>query len=57
MYVDLNKTVFMRMPPGYGKQDKVFKLNRALYGFCRSFFLWLQKLTNKMKKLGFKKIS
>ncbi len=28
---DLDKTVFMRMPPGYDEQGKVLKLNTALY--------------------------
>ena len=44
------------MPPGYSKQDRVLKLNRALYGLRQSLLLWQQKLTDEMKKLGFKKI-
>ena len=27
----LDKTVFMRMPPGYVEQRKILKLNKALY--------------------------
>lgn len=54
VYVDLNKTVFRRMPSGYGKKGKVLKLNKALYGLRQSLFLWQQKLTDEMKKLGFK---
>ncbi len=40
VHADLDETVFMRMPPGYGEQGKVLKLNRALY--CRrwSLLLW-----------------
>ena len=38
------------------KQSKVLKLNKTLYGLWRSPLLWQQKLTNEMKKLGFKKI-
>ncbi len=53
---NLDKTVFMRMPPGYGKHGKILKLNRALYGLRRSFLLWQQKLTDEMKKLGFEEI-
>ena len=56
VHADLDEIVFMRMPPGYGKQSKVLKLNRALYGLRRSPLLWQQKLTNEMKKLGFEKI-
>ncbi len=53
---DLDKTVFIRMPPEYGEQDKVFKLNGALYGLRQSLLLWQQKLTDEMKKLGFEQI-
>ena len=53
----LDKTVFMRMPPGYAEQGKVLKLNKALYGLRRSPLLWQQKLTNEMKKLGYAEIS
>ena len=56
VHADLDETVFMRMPPGYGEQGKVLKLNRALYGLRRSPLLWQQKLTDEMKKLGFKEI-
>ncbi len=56
VYVNLDETVFMRMSPGYGEQSKVLKLNRALYGLCRSLPLWQQKFTDEMKKLGFEEI-
>ena len=52
----LDETVFMRMPPGYGEQGKVLKLNKALYGLRRSPLLWQQKLANEMKKLGYAEI-
>ena len=52
----LDKTVFMRMPPDYAEQGKVLKLNKALYGLRRSPLLWQQKLTNKMRKLGYAEI-
>ena len=48
--------VFMRMPPGYAKQGKVLKLNKALYGLQQSPLLWQQKLTNEMKKAGYSEI-
>ena len=56
VHADLDETVFMRMPPGYGEQGRVLKLNRALYGLRRSPLLWQQKLTDEMKRLGFKEI-
>ncbi len=50
VYSDLDETVFMRMPPGYGEQGIVLKLKRALYGLRQSLLLWQQKLTDEMKK-------
>ena len=52
----LDKTVFMRMPPGYAEQRKVLKLNKALYRLRRSPLLWQQKLTNELTKLGYAEI-
>ncbi len=37
--LDLDETVFLRMPPRYGKQGKVLKLNIALYGLRQSLLL------------------
>lgn len=56
VHADLDETVFMRMPPGYGENGKVLRLNCALYGLRRSPLLWQQKLTSEMKRLGFKEI-
>ncbi len=56
VHTDLDKTVFMRMLPGYSKQGKVLQLIRALYGLRRSPLLWQQKLTDEIKKLGFEEI-
>lgn len=56
IYTDIIKTVFLHMFPGYAKNSKVIYLNKALYCLKRSFLLWLQKLTNKLKKLVFKEI-
>ena len=52
----LDETVFMRMSLGYAEQEKVLKLNKALYGLRCSPLFWQQKLTNKMKKLGYAEI-
>ena len=56
VHADLDETVFMRMLPGYGKQSKVLKLNKALYGLRQSPLLWQQKLTKEIKKFGFEEI-
>ena len=56
VHADLDETVFIKMPPGYGEQGKVLRLNKALYGLRRSPLLCQQKLTNQMKILGFTEI-
>lgn len=56
VHANLDKTVFMRMPPGLGENGKVLRLNRAFYGLCQSPLLWQQKLTGEMKRLGSKEI-
>ena len=53
VHADLDEMVFMQMLPGYTEQSKVLRLRKALYGLCRSFLLWQQKLTDAMKTLGF----
>jgi hypothetical protein len=45
VHADIDETVYMRMPPGYGKPNKVVRLNKALYGLRRSPILWQTKFT------------
>lgn len=56
VYADLDKMMFLRMPPRYGKNNKVLRLNKAFYGLQQSFFLWQQKLMKEIERLGFKTI-
>ena len=56
VHANLDETVFIKMPPGYNKQGKVLKLNKTLYGLRQSPLLWQQKLTDKIKKVGFEEI-
>lgn len=56
VHANLDKMVFMRMPPEYNKNRKVLRLNRALYGLRRSPLLWQKKLTYELKRLRFKEI-
>ena len=48
--------VYMRMPPGYGKPNKVVRLNKALYGLRRSPILWQTKFTGVLQKMGFTEV-
>ena len=35
VHANIDETVYMRMPPGYGKPNKVIRLDKALYGLRR----------------------
>jgi hypothetical protein len=53
---DLDKVVYIRLPPGFEKPGKVLLLKKALYRLRRSPLLWQQKLTNVFTNLGFKPV-
>jgi len=42
------------MPPGFAKEGKVLRLQKALYGLRRSPLLRQMNLTSSLKELGFK---
>ena len=58
VYYDLDKVVYMKLPPGFnnGKKDKVLRLRKALYGLRRLPLLWQKNLTSSLNKLGFKEV-
>lgn len=56
VHTDLDETIFIRMPPGYAKQGKLLRLNKALYGLRRSSLLWQQKLINILKSFDLTEI-
>ena len=56
MHADIDETVYMRMPPGYGKLNMVVRLNKALYGLRRSPILWQTKFTGVLRNMGFKEV-
>lgn len=43
----------MEPPEGYGKEGKIWKLKRSLYGLKQSPRMWNEKFTPFMKGLGF----
>ena len=45
--------MFICIPPGYSKNDKVLDLNKSLYGLQQSLLFWQQKLIIELKTLGF----
>jgi hypothetical protein len=56
VHADLDEEVYMRMPPGFSKPNKVLRLNKALYSLRRSPLLWQTKFTSALKDLGFTEV-
>jgi hypothetical protein len=56
MNAQLETPVYMRMPPGYRENGKVYRLNKALYGLRISPLLWQRTLTCALADLGFQTI-
>lgn len=55
---ELNETVYMEQPDGYkvnGKEDHVYKLNKAVYGLKQASKTWYDKIDNALMSLQFKK--
>ena len=51
---DLDKVVYIRLPPGYGALfGKVVRLRRSLYGLKQALRTWHYHLVKGMKALGF----
>ena len=54
---DLAEEVYVEQPPGYvvrGKERKVYKLHKALYGLRQAPRAWNAKLDSSLLKLGFR---
>lgn len=49
----LHEEIYMKMPPGSEKSDKVFKLNKSLYGLKQAARVWNQTLHRAMTQAGF----
>ena len=56
VHAEIDETVYMRMPPGAGKPNKVVRLNKALYGLRRSPILWQMKFTGVLRNMGFSEV-
>ena len=54
---DLAEEVYVEQPPGYavrGKERKVYRLHKALYGLRQAPRAWNAKLDSSLQSLGFK---
>lgn len=58
---DLHETIYMEQPESFlvkGKEDKVYKLNKAIYGLKQASKAWYEKINGVLcKKLNFMKSS
>lgn len=55
LHEDLDKEVFMHLPPGYTSPapGKVFRLRKSLYGLRQVPHQWFTKLSDALHKFGF----
>jgi hypothetical protein len=56
LYGKLDKEIYMRQPEGFkarGQENKVIRLQCALYGLRQAGLAWWKKLNSSMNKLGF----
>jgi Reverse transcriptase (RNA-dependent DNA polymerase) len=56
VHASLDEEIYIRKPPGYRNDDKILKLNKALYGLRRSPLLWQKALIMIPSQLGFKEV-
>src|SRR5882724_803182 len=49
----IDHDIFIKLPKGYKKPNKVGKLNKALYGLPEAARVWCEDLEAKLKTLGF----
>ncbi|KAK1440796.1 hypothetical protein QVD17_06628 [Tagetes erecta] len=56
LHGDLNEEVYMKIPQGFdkGKENKVCRLRKSLYGLKQASRNWYQKFTLALLALGFK---
>lgn len=56
LYAPLNQKILMKQPPGFvTDENKVCKLNKAIYGLHQSGREWFFEINNKLQGLGFEK--
>ncbi|KAK1414173.1 hypothetical protein QVD17_29914 [Tagetes erecta] len=55
LHGDLQEDVYMKIPQGFekGKENKVCKLRKSLYGLKQASRNWYQKFTSALREVGF----
>ncbi|KAD3640773.1 hypothetical protein E3N88_29996 [Mikania micrantha] len=56
LHGDLNEEIYMKIPQGFekGKENKVCRLKKSLYGLKQASRNWYQKFTSALLDVGFK---
>ena len=60
LYGKLDEEIYMCQPEGFvatGQENKVIRLQRALYGLQQAGLAWWKELSQSMKALGFKRLN
>lgn len=52
---DLSEEIYMELPEGFKKGNKVCKSSKALYGLKQASRAWNEKFNQFMLKIGFKR--
>lgn len=50
---DLKEDIFMKLPAGFNKEDKIVKLNKSLYGLKQASRAWNERFHLYVVQLGF----
>jgi hypothetical protein len=53
---DLDEEIYVSYPEGYGVNNEVLRLLKALYGLRRSPLLWFNDITSKLTAMGFRRV-
>jgi hypothetical protein len=50
---NLEEEIFMNLPPGFQKLNKVWRLKKGLYGLKQVSHKWYKKICSKFEAMGF----
>lgn len=57
LYPDIDKTVYLQQPLGFRLDERVCRLNKALYGLCQSAKCWYEHLDATLTSRAFRRLN